>query len=226
MDAPKEVCAEIHRLCSILSIFKEPSDVPFGNGLYLFYEKGELSEHAPSGRIVRVGNHPRSQNGLKRRLELHYSGNKNSSVFRKFLGGAILRKSDPRHPCLLPAPGKGHWEKQDMPTCEKCEPIETEVSKLLRDDFWFRCIEIDDQNLRNALEKKLIATISLCRVCEPSENWLGKFTYSENVRGSGLWNSDYVFDQSLILSAIHLKTLEDLIASTFKKHREEEYGRH
>jgi len=214
MNAATRLCAEIHKLCEVLPTFKEPSEVPFSNGLYFFYEKSEVSEHAPSGRIVRVGNHPLSQNGLKRRLKLHYSGNKNSSVFRKFLGGAILRRTDPRHPCLLPALGQGHWEKQGTPTCEKCKLIELEVSKLLKNDFRFRCIEIDDKNLRNTLEKKLVATISLCCICKPTGHWLGKFAYSKNVRNSGLWNSDYVFDQSQMISVIELETLESLVAST------------
>ena len=108
MNTIAELCAEIHRLCNILPTFKEPSEVPFSNGLCIFYEKGEASVHAPSGRIVRVGNHPRSQNGLKRRLILHYSGNKNSSVFRKFLVRVILKKADTHHPRLLLGFGQGH----------------------------------------------------------------------------------------------------------------------
>jgi len=214
MTTPEELCARIHKSLEPLPTFKEPSKVPFSNGLYFFYQKGETSMHAPNGRIVRIGNHPRSQNGLKRRLTMHYSGNKNSSIFRKHLGGAILRKTDPNHPCLAPAPGQGHWEKENMPTCQKCKPIETEVKKLLRNDFRFRCIEIKDQNLRNTLEKKLVATVSLCPICKPTKNWLGKFAYSENVRNSGLWNSDYVFEQSLILGITDLKKLVEIITST------------
>jgi hypothetical protein len=216
MKTNGKFCAEIHRLLEPLPIFKEPARVPFNNGLYFFYEKGEISAHSPTGRIVRVGNHPRSQNGLKARLTLHYSGNKNSSVFRKFLGGAILRKDNPNHPCLLPELGKGHWERHGMSTCEKCKPIEAEVSKLLRNNFWFRCIEIEDKDLRNHFEKKLIATLSLCPICKPSANWLGKFAYSENVRKSGLWNSEYVFDESLMMDATDLEILEKLIKSTLR----------
>jgi len=214
MTTLKELCAQIHKSLETLPTFKEPSKVPFSNGLYFFYQKGETSIHALNGRIVRIGNHPRSQNGLKRRLTMHYSGNKNSSVFRKHLGGAILRKTDPNHPCLAPGPGQGHWEKQHMHTCERCNLIETEVSKLLRSDFWFRCIEIKDQNLRNTLEKKLVATISLCPTCKPSDAWRGKFAYSENVRNSGLWNSDYVFEQSSILNMTDMKMLGKIITST------------
>jgi len=214
MTTPDKLCAQIHKSLEPLPTFKEPSKVPFSNGLYFFYQKGETSTHAPNGRIVRIGNHPRSQNCLKRRLTIHYSGNKNSSVFRKYLGGAILRKTSPNHPCLAPGLGQGHWEKENMPSCCKCKPIETEVSKLLRNDFWFQCIEIKDQNLRNTLEKKLVATVSLCPICRPSKNWLGKSAYSENVRNSGLWNSDYVFEQSLIMSMTDMKTLAEITSSS------------
>lgn len=215
-----ELCAEIHKMSDRLPMFWNPRDVPFENGLYLFYERGETSSHAPDGRIVRIGNHPRSQNGLKRRLRQHYSGNKNSSVFRKFLGGAILRRSNPNHPCLTPGPGEGHWEKQDMPACERCKPLEAKVRELLRNNFWFRCVEVEDRELRNSLEKKLVATISLCPICKPSGSWLGRYAYSEKIRSSGLWNSDFVFDHDKTTSSADLDVLNSLIASTLDAERE------
>jgi hypothetical protein len=144
---------------------------------------------------------------------MHFKGSKNSSVFRKSLGGAIIRKLNPNDPCLLPAPGQGHWEKQDMPTCEKCKPVEKQVTELLKTNFYFRCIEIENRDLRNSFEEKLVATISLCPICKPSESWLGKWTYSEKVRNSGLWNSDYVFDQNKILTTKELEELEKIIKS-------------
>ena len=67
------------------------------------------------------------------------------------------------------------------------------------------------------LEKKLVATISLCTVCKPSNDWLGLYTYSEDVRKSGLWNSDYVFDRSLLLANSELNELEVLIESAVKR---------
>jgi len=214
MNNSEHLCEQLDKLLNALPAFTEPSRVPFSNGLYFFYEKGETSRHAPDGRIVRVGNHPRSQDSLKRRLRMHYSGSKNGSVFRKFLGGAILRRMDPNSPCLQPRPGQGHWEKQDMHACENCKPIERQVSQLLKSSFWFRCIEIEKRDLRNTLEKKLIATISLCPICKPSDNWLGKFAYSDNVRNSGLWNSDYVFDQQETLHNFEFKKLVGIIDRT------------
>ena len=147
------VCAEVHALIGRLPHLRHPDDVEFENGLYFFYEHAERSAHAPDGRIVRIGNHPRSQNRLKDRLWDHYSANKNFSVFRKFLGGALLRRADPRHPCLQPRPGKGHWEKQGAPPCPECEILELRVTELLERHFRFRCLAIEERIFRNDLEK-------------------------------------------------------------------------
>jgi hypothetical protein len=73
MNTPERLCERLNKLLNLLPSFKEPSRVPFNNGLYFFYEKGEISRHAPDGRIVRIGNHPLSQDSLKRRLRMHYS---------------------------------------------------------------------------------------------------------------------------------------------------------
>ena len=60
---------------------EQPGDVSIADGLYFFYEDGELRGHGSEGRIVRVGNHPRSDGTLVRRLWQHYRGGKNGSVF-------------------------------------------------------------------------------------------------------------------------------------------------
>ena len=210
-----EICQRIHSVVSKLPNLKDPSEIPYYNGLYFFYEEGEQSPHGFGGRIVRVGNHPRSQDRLQGRLWDHYSPNKNFSVFRKSLGGALLRQKNPNHDCLKPGPGKGHWEKQDSRVCLECKALEDRVTYLLRQNFWFRCVEIKDQKLRNILEKKLIGSISICPVCKPSDRWLGLYAYNEKVRSSGLWNSNYVYGQ-YIMSLQDLKTLERLVAYTLQ----------
>jgi hypothetical protein len=188
----EEACREIHSALRALPLLASPAEVPFRDGLYFFYEDGERSEHAADGRVVRVGNHPGSVGGLVQRLGNHYSGRKNGSVFRKFLGGALLRRRTPDSPCLAPSPGKGHWEHQNDKACERCRPLEEEVSQLLRSSFRFRCVEVVDQAERNELESVLIATLAACPVCGPSATWLGRHAYSDKVRSSGLWNSDDV----------------------------------
>jgi hypothetical protein len=95
-----------------------------------------------------------------------------------------------------------------MHTCENCKPVENRVSELLKSNFSFRCIEIEKRDLRNSFEEKLVATISLCPVCKPSDSWLGKFAYSDRVKNSALWNSDCSFDQSKILMDQELSELK------------------
>ena len=189
---PEEICRNVHALLHSLPTFERPADVRITDGLYFFYERGEASLHGPDGRVVRVGNHPRSDGTLVRRLQQHYRRGKNGSVFRKFLGGALMRAEDPDHPCLAPAPGKGHWERQDEKPCERCRPVEQSVSLLLRARFRFRCVSIPDRQERNHLEAILISSLSACPVCRPSGGWLGQFAYSDIVRRTGLWNSQFV----------------------------------
>lgn len=112
-------------------------------------------------------------------------------MFRKFLGGATMRRRDENDPCLRPGPGQGHWEKQDAKTCSRCRSIEQDVSRLLRERFRFRCVEVVDRGERNRLEEGIIAALAGCPRCEPSSGWLGRYAYNPDVGESGLWNSSY-----------------------------------
>ena len=86
---PEVICPTVQAFLHSLPALEHPTQAPITDGLYFFYERGEASQHAPDGRIVRIGNHPRSDETLVRRLKQHYAGRKNGSVFRKFLGGAL-----------------------------------------------------------------------------------------------------------------------------------------
>ena len=187
-----EACGAIHALVEFLPPYATPKDVPFRDGLYFFYEQGEASTHAIAGRIVRIGNHPRSDERLVARLREHYAGSKNASVFRLLLGGALIRRDDPSSACLAPGPGQGHWERHMEAACARCAPYEQRVSALLGDRFRIRCVRIENREERNRLESRLIATVAACTVCGPSTNWLGRFASSEKVKASGLWNSEFV----------------------------------
>jgi hypothetical protein len=208
----QEACAALHEVLDALPQLVSPAQVPFADGLYFFYEEGETSGHAPNGRIVRVGNHPRKQGWLVSRLRMHYSGNKNSSVFRKFLGGALLRRDNPSNPCLSPAPGKGHWENGNAKACPRCRPTEARVSELLRQRFTFRCVRVPDLVERTGFEALLVATLAACEVCCPSSSWLGLYAYSEKVRASGLWNSQYVGDATIDQS--NLGRFQELVSAS------------
>ena len=209
---PEEACKAVHALLCALPEFEHPAEVPITDGLYFFYEDGESSQDAPGGRIVRVGNHPRSDGTLVRRLRQHYQGRKNGSVFRKFLGGALMRAEDPSHPCLAPEPGKGHWERQHDKPCHRCRSVEQRVSRLLMTQFRFRCVSIPARRERNYLEEVLIGMLSSCPGCHPSCQWLGRYAYSDVIRGAGMWNSQFVGGAPM--SAGDLKWFADYVDST------------
>ncbi len=208
----QEICSTVHELLRPLPLFERPEQVPITDGLCFFYEQGETSRHAPEGRIVRVGNHPQSAGNLVPRLRYHYTQSKNSSVFRRYLGGALMRAEDPHHPCLAPAPGKGHWEKQKGKCCHLCQPVEQSVSCLLKARFRFRCVSIADRTKRNRFEKALIASLAGCPVCRPSHAWLGLHAYPDAVRCTGMWNVRGVGSEPM--SGTDLRQFEAAAAST------------
>jgi hypothetical protein len=208
-------CAAIHELLTQLPLFETPDEVPFANGLYFFYENGESSEHAPAGRVVRVGNHPRTQDRLRARLKDHYrtrEGAKNGSVFRRYVGGALLRRDDAKSACLEPSPGAGHWERQGATACQRCRDYENAVTAYLSRSFGFRCVRIDDTEERNRFEALIVATLAACSTCQPSAGWLGRYAYSTKVHSSGLWNSEFVGGPTI--GSPDLARLHELVAAS------------
>lgn len=221
-----EACEQIHDLLKALPKLTSPSDVNFSNGLYFFYEDGETSGHDPHGRIVRIGNHPKAQDRLVGRLRDHYRTSlnaKNGSVFRRYLGGALLRRARPNHPCLEPRPGGGHWESQDARECGGCASVEEQVTEHLNTRMWFRVVRIDDQELRNTLEKQLIATVARCGTCQPSDGWLGQFCYQSDVQQSGLWNEQHVAGATITRANLaafeNLARISPLVRSSIRSRR-------
>lgn len=190
-----EACQHIHAAVERLPLYAGSFRVPFDNGLYFVYEQGENSRHGPTGRIVRVGKNQENDR-LNKRLSQHFGAGKNSSVFRKYLGGAFIRRRDPGSPCLAPTPGsrQGHWERQDYRKCPECEPVERTVSEYIEKNMSFRCVRIDDQNDRTRFERVLIATIAHCPVCVASQMWLGRDAYSKRVERAALWNHQHTQD--------------------------------
>lgn len=67
----------------------------------------------------------------------------------------------------------------------------------IRDNFLFCVIEVEDKEERNALKLKLIATISQCNDCGPSENWLGLNSPKNKIRESGLWQEQGLYGEPL-----------------------------
>jgi len=187
-----EACKQIHEILDVLLRWYKPSNSLPTNGIYFFYEEGELSAHNGKQRIVRVGTHGQSRT-LKQRLgNDHYNGNREGSVFRKHLGTALLKRTG------APDTRISEWRKKrkKSPHWKEFEGTEREVDETLRSRFFFRVIDIDNVDERQMFEEKIIATISACPVCRPSEKWLGNFAWSEKVRRSGIWNSNFVYSHA------------------------------
>lgn len=152
------------------------------NGVYLVYEEGELFEGRP--RIVRIGTH-RAQDGLRRRLRYHVGGNKNSSIFRKHLGSAVLKR--------LGYAGEeiARWMRQDT---RGWRDVEKTITVELETRFTFSCLRIDNTSERMGMERRLIASLTCLDYSPASDQWIGNLAWSPVVRSCGMWNSQHVAD--------------------------------
>ena len=168
-------CEYIHRLFNDMERQSFPFDknkIPV-NGIYILFEKGEFAHTVD--RIVRIGTHT-GKNQLYSRINQHFIlENKDRSIFRKNIGRALLNKNKDKY--------LEQWEI-DLTTKEakdkylnsidikKIKSIENEVTKYLQEYFSFIFFEVDNKDMRLALESKIISTVSLCSECKQSENWL------------------------------------------------------
>lgn len=182
------------------------------NGLYVFFESGETVDWRDElhDRIVRVGTH-RENFRFRDRIRQHYGnsrslgGNKNGSIFRKHLGGALLRRSDTNDPRLR------EWLTQNGSSFPE---IEAMVSNTLRDKFSFSCFDVDQMEERLELERGIIALLAQHPLSPPSPDWLGKYAANEKIRRSGLWNTQHIEAKCLSFEQFH--RVEELVAITLK----------
>jgi len=68
--------------------------------------------------------------------------------------------------------------------------IESTITRILRERFSFRFIVIESQTERmgsKGLESSLIGTVASCKLCNPSDNWLGNKSPKQQIKRSGLW---------------------------------------
>jgi hypothetical protein len=189
----KELYVQVNRLQRASYPFS-PSSLP-KNGIYLFFEDGEEVDIGgkPLDRIVRVGTHKKDDR-FRARIRQHYGqvnserGNKNGSIFRKHVGGALLCCLDTEHPAL---PDWYH-NKAKGP-----EDHEIAVSRRLRQTFTFVCIDVPTAAERLELESGIIAQLAQHPIGSPSPSWLGRFANSESIRSFGLWNTQRVSAEPL-----------------------------
>ena len=159
------------------------------NGVYILYEKGEKGHNGD--RIVRIGIHI-GKDQLGHRINQHFKlENKDRSIFRKNIGRAFLNKKND--------PYLEIWNETRSPRADKDfeKTLEKEISKYMQDNFYFKLIAIDRKDKRLELEKKLIGTVSNCRVCKASKNWLGNYSPLLRIKTSGLWQVQGLYGQGL-----------------------------
>lgn len=141
-------------------------EVPFKNGIYIMFEKGEVFEGLD--RITRVGTH-RRQGRLKDRLRQHFlSGNIKSSILRKNIGRALYGMVEP-----------GDCDNEDL---------ESGISDYLRANLSFACFPVEEEKERLRFEEAIISTLNHQPSFAPGDNWLGLRSPIIEISRSGLWN--------------------------------------
>jgi hypothetical protein len=183
------------------------------NGVYFFYEEGEISEHGDSKsrpRIVRIGTH--KENNFRSRISEHFLLNESKmkfnqaspkpsdrSIFRKNIGRALLNKQKDLEYLKV-------WEidftsnisranYSHLRNMQKERHIESQITELMRKGFYFRFIPREGQEKRmgkTGIESRLIGTVTACKFCKPSDSWLGKFSPKLQIKKGKLWLSQHL----------------------------------
>lgn len=215
-DNPGNQCLGVHQIVESLPLYRDfrsaNGELP-ADGIYFFFEEGELCARTQRPRIVRVGIN-KKQGRLVSRLRNHgYGGGRSSlgkdaSAFRMLLGDALLRRSDPDHPCLV------HWNdhmSRSAKACADCHRLEQDVSEHLVEKMSFRVLSLDDGGQRERLEGLLVGLLAMRPCCQPSVGWLGNHSGSEKVRRSGLWNREHT-GSGRLFSASEMNALRNIFA--------------
>jgi hypothetical protein len=194
-----ESCKWLREQLELLPVFKYPFDLKLlpSNGVYFFYEEGENSDHGNGiyrPRIVRIGTH--KENNFRSRIAEHFLLNESRmkftivnpkpsdrSIFRKNIGRALLNKQrDVNYLKVWDVDYTIHINKTSfshLRDIDKERDVESQITNLLRKAFYFRLIALEGQEKRMGkigIESRLIGTVTNCRLCGPSKNWLGRFS--------------------------------------------------
>lgn len=195
-----EICARLHRACQSLPHFSFPFDETriSRNGIYVLFEDSEKGHGA--SRIVRVGTHT-GENQLRSRLNQHFiAANKDRSIFRKNIGRAILhRDQDPfvAQWELDLTTGEARKKHGSLIDFERQAMVEQQVTDYIQKNFHFVVFGVESKEARLDLEARMIATVSLCRECVPSEDWLGLHSPKTKIRTSGMWQVNELYGEPL-----------------------------
>jgi hypothetical protein len=173
-------------------------------GVYFFFEEGEIRQGSNDLRVVRVGTHALkagSATTLWKRLRQHRGnlggelpggGNHRGSIFRLHVGTALINKEN----LNVPTWAQGNNAGPDIRTSEHF--LECKVSQVIG-NMPFLWLKVEDpsgpQSLRGYIERNAISLLSNYMrepIDPPSKNWLGNYCANSMVRESGLWNVDHV----------------------------------
>lgn len=197
-------------------------------GVYFFFEPGEYRANGAELRVVRVGTHAivsGARATLWGRLRAHRGyragrfaggGNHRRSIFRLHVGTAMIG-CDASFSGLATTWGKMNSAPLQMPLQIRLaeHPLEQKVSAYIG-QMPFLWLRVDDRagpaNKRRYIERNAISLLSNAGkevvIDPPSLSWLGHHCANPNVRASGLWNSQGVYDS---YDPVFLSELKGLI---------------
>lgn len=195
-----ELCEKLHRHVQSLSRYQfsfEEQAIPL-NGIFLMFEKGERAHQGD--RIVLVGSHTGADQ-LRSRLMQHFlKENKDRSILRKNIGRSLLNRSNDKYLKiwdldLISAEGKRMYK--DLVVTDYQQQVEKQVTQYMQRHFSFSVIEIPEKKERHELKSKIISTVSICKGCQSSTNWLGLSSPIDKIRESGLWQVNELYKTAL-----------------------------
>jgi hypothetical protein len=202
-----KLCERLHQVLEKYPEYRHPIqwDALPANGVYFFYERGEVWGHGGTRpRIVRVGTH--RQGNLVSRLKSHHVEDtkidrisvdtacpKDRSIFRKNIGRALLVKEKSAYLPLWNIDWQIEANRKLSGAARNVEfekTVERDISRVLRDEFSFKVIPTGRHESiigGNGLEARLIGTLSHCDCCAPSRDWLGCYSPVPEIRKGKLW---------------------------------------
>jgi hypothetical protein len=185
-----------------LKDYTEAGDWPL-YGVEFFLEDGQFRAGGSGLRGVRVGSHAlrtTSQTSFWTRLSQHRGpvnganagvGNHRGSIFRHHVGTALLQRDD------WPIEVEQSWRQQ------KVSPLQRKAERLLEQAvsahigamplLW---LDVPDREHRKSIRANAVALLSQRTggIHPTAPGWLGLHAGNDNVRSSGLWNSNFVDD--------------------------------
>jgi hypothetical protein len=191
-------------------------------GIYLFFETGELREDGQTPRVVHVGAPAltaTSRTALWQRLSQHRGqvagtspggGDHRGSAVRYHVGTALIARDG--WPDAAQAWGKGSHVGPDVRAREA--DLEHATSQVIRRMplLW---LDVPEQADRGSIVRDVVALLSNADrdpVDPPSARWLGRYAERPEIRRSGLWNVDHVHEQPTGAGLARFRELVETVA--------------